>query len=201
MPEPPDGNVFAARMTAMADVLAIYHKSPLTVASGRVYTAQACGRQRDDGIWEGWFEFVPADGSVVLRSPRETTQPNRAALEYWAAGITAVYLEGALQRTVSPPPAVVESPVIPSVYDEPAPTEVLVAGAAPKMEPVLDPFSVYSKGEDLLRRQLAALSPRHLRTIVVAYSLAEPATVDLDALSATELLALIVAAVRRRLAA
>ena len=185
----------------MADVVAIYHKSPLILPDGRVYTAQACGRERDDGIWEGWFEFVPDDGSVVFRSSRETTQPNRAALEYWAAGITPVYLEGALDRTLTPPPTVVEPPVIPSVYDEPAPAEGAGAAVASKIEPVLDPFSVYAKGEDLLRRQLAALSPRHLRAIIIAYALAEPATIDLEALTAPELVALIVAAVRGRLAA
>jgi hypothetical protein len=42
----------------------------------------------------GWFEFLAHDGSAVLRSERETTQPTVADLEYWATGITPVYLEG-----------------------------------------------------------------------------------------------------------
>jgi len=180
----------------MADVLLVYAKSPLRLTDGRTYTAQACGRERDDGTWEGWLEFVPDDGSAVLRSRRETTQPNRVDLEYWATGITPVYLQGALERTLAPsiaaePPA---SPS-PSVYDEPAPPAVS-ATAPPVAEPVLDPFSVYAKGEGLLRRQLAALSPRHLRAIIVAYHLAD-GDMDLEALPARELVALILVAMRR----
>ncbi|HEU4370162.1 MAG TPA: hypothetical protein VFV05_18210 [Methylomirabilota bacterium] len=95
----------------MAHVVLIYHNSALELPDGRVYMAQACGREREDGTWEGWLEFMPDDGPVVLRSQRETTQPNLAALEYWATGITPVYRKGALARTLTPPPAVVEPPV------------------------------------------------------------------------------------------
>jgi hypothetical protein len=189
-------------MSAMADVLLIYTKWPLRLTGGRLYTAQACGRQRDDGTWEGWLEFVPDDGSVVLRSQRETTQPNLADLEYWATGITPVYLQGALERTLSSPVVSEPAPVlpsIPSVYDEPAPPPAS-ATSTPVAEPVLDPFSVYTKGEDMLRRQLSALSPRHLRAIIVGYALADP-DVDLEVLTARELIVLIVVAVRQRLAA
>lgn len=69
-------------------------------AEGRVYAAQVCGREAEDGMWEGWIEFDPGDGGAVLRTPRETGQPNRGALEYWATGLTATYLEGALKRAV-----------------------------------------------------------------------------------------------------
>jgi hypothetical protein len=186
---------------AMAHVVLIYHNSPLTLPDGRLYTAQACGRQRDDGMWEGWLEFVPDDGSVVLRSRRETTQPNLADLEYWATGITPVYLKGALERTLTPPPVAAERAVISSVYDEPAPARVSAAEVTPEPSPVLNPYSVYTKGEDLLRRQLGALSPRHLRAIIVGYDLANPSEVDLDALTVAESIELIVVAVRGRLAA
>jgi hypothetical protein len=172
------------------------------LSDGRVYIAQACGRQREDGIWEGWLEFVPQDGSDAVRSQRETTQPSFADLEYWATGITPVYLEGALERTLTPPPVLAESPVGRSVYDEPAPPEP--AGThvePPKAEPVLNPFSVYTKGEELLWQQLTALSPRHLRAIIVGYELADPSDLDLDAMTAPELRGLIVGAVRGRLAA
>jgi hypothetical protein len=186
----------------MAFVLAIYHRSPLTLPDGRVYTAQACGRGRDDGIWEGWLEFVPHDGSEVLRSARETTQPKQADLEYWAAGLTPVYLRGALERTLTPPAIVVEQPVVRSVYDEPAAPSVPVTDRTAEAEPVpvLDPFSVYAKGEDLLRRQLGALSRRHLRAIILGYDLIDPTGVDLDRLTSAELIALIVAAVRQQAA-
>jgi hypothetical protein len=187
--------------SVMAIVLAVYPDSPLRSSDGRIYTAQACGRDREDGRWEGWFEFLAHDGSGVLRSERETTQPTFADLEYWASGITPVYLEGALERTLTPPPVVVEPPLTQSVYDEPAPTKQPVTVPATETAPVLNPFSVYAKGEVLLRRQLAALPPWHLRAIIVAYDFADPTEIDLEALTATELIELIVGAVRTRLAA
>lgn len=182
----------------MARVVAIYDSLPLVLRDGRTYIAQACGRERADGAWEGWLEFVPDDGSVVLRSQRETTQSNLAALEYWASGLTQIYLVGALERTLTPPPVVVDPPEIPAVYDEPAPPNRIAPVAADEPDPILDPFSEYAKGEDFLRRQLAALGPQHLRAIIAAYHLANPSNVDLDALDAVELTAFIVAAVRDR---
>jgi hypothetical protein len=65
---------------------------------GTRYRAQACGGVITDGLWEGWIEFIPLTGGVPLRSPRETTQPNRVDTIYWATGLTPVYLEGALVR-------------------------------------------------------------------------------------------------------
>jgi hypothetical protein len=185
----------------MARVLAIYQRSLLTLPDGRVYIAQAVGRQRDDGMWEGWLEFVAQDGEPVLRSQRETTQPNLVDLEYWATGLTPVYLQGALERTLTPAtPTAPAAPPVRSAYEEPAPAHTSVAGA-PEPEPVLNPFSVYAKGEDLLRRQLGALSRRHLLTIIGAYDLADVRDVDLERLSTAELIELIIGAVRGRLAA
>src|SRR5205814_7666776 len=93
----------------MAQVIMTYGHL-LTSVNGPVYRARTCGRQRDDGLWEGWVEFVPFDGAPVLRSGRETTQPNLADLEYWASGLTRGYMEGALQRTVATPPLGVATP-------------------------------------------------------------------------------------------
>jgi hypothetical protein len=187
--------------TNMAQVVAVYKDSPLRSSDGRIYTAQACGREREDGMWEGWFEFLAHDGSAVLRSERETTQPTFADLERWASGIRPVYLEGALDRTLTPPPVVVEPPLTQAVYDEPAPPKQPVIVPARESATVLNPFSMYAKGEDLLRRQLAALPPWHLRAIIIGYEFADPADVDLDALTTVELIELIVAGVRTRLAA
>jgi hypothetical protein len=185
----------------MAHVVLVYSGSPLLLDEDRVYVAQACGRERDDGTWEGWLEFVPDDGSPVLLSQRETTQPNLGALEYWATGITPVYLTGALERTLAPPPTVAAPRATPSVYDAPAPVPVPAADDATAPRPVLNPFAVYAKGEDLLRRQLAALGARRLRTIITGYDLADPSDIDLDALTGPELIELIAAAVRERRAA
>ena len=67
--------------------------------SGAVYTVEAWGRQRGDGLWEGWLEFIPTDGISFLRTGRETTQSSLDALAYWATGLEPVYLEGAFGRT------------------------------------------------------------------------------------------------------
>jgi hypothetical protein len=66
------------------------------------YRAQACGAAMTDGLWEGWIEFIPIapGGGARLRSPRETTQPNRVDTLYWATGLTSTYLEGALVRAL-----------------------------------------------------------------------------------------------------
>jgi len=185
----------------MARVVSIYQRSPLLLPEGLVYIAQACGRERDDGMWEGWLEFVPHDGSEVLRSQRETTQPNLTDLEYWATGLTPVYLQGALERTLTPPATPSVPLTVRSAYDEPAPAAPSVADVTPEADPVLNPFSVYAKSEDLLRRQLGALSRRHLLAIIIGYDLADGFGVDLDALTTAELIDLIVGAVRGRLAA
>lgn len=66
---------------------------------GVIYNALVYGEERSDGIWEGWLEFHPADGTdTVLRTGRETSQPNRGALVYWSSGLEVVYIEGALAR-------------------------------------------------------------------------------------------------------
>lgn len=85
----------------MAEVLVTYSE-PLTTADGTVFHARACGREIVDGRWEGWIEFEPVGGTEVLRSGRETMQPNRDDAAYWATGLTPVYLEGALTRAMEP---------------------------------------------------------------------------------------------------
>ena len=66
---------------------------------GVTYCVCACGERREDGRWDGWLEFCPASYSQpILRTDRETTQPNRAALLYWATGLEPLYFEGAFER-------------------------------------------------------------------------------------------------------
>ena len=72
----------------MAEVL-IEFEAPVRSPKGPMYDARVCGRQREDRLWEGWIEFTPLDGGEPVRSGRETTQPNRADLLYWASGLTA----------------------------------------------------------------------------------------------------------------
>jgi hypothetical protein len=142
--------------------------------------------------WQGWIEFVPASGSPI-RSARETTQPNRQDTIYWATGLTPVFLQGSLRRALNPtarPPA---RPAATPYFDEPAET---LASGAPQTESILDPFSVYRKGEALLRRQLAALAGWHLVNIIRHYGLSAESADRLSARPPAELVELIIDAVR-----
>ena len=78
----------------------VQFSTPLQDDTGRTYIAHACGSEMSDGLWQGWVEFLPTDGGTALATGRETTQPNRTDTEYWATGLTEVYLEGALQRAL-----------------------------------------------------------------------------------------------------
>lgn len=177
----------------MAEVLVSY-SDPIS-AVGITYRARACGREMDDGRWEGWIEFESLDGSTVLRSGRETTQPNRTDTAYWATGLTLVYLEGALDRALHPlPPPAPSSADVPA-FDGPAPT---FEEPVPRSESVLNPFSVYRKGEALLRNQLAALAAWHLVNIITAYDLSDLPAHELERMHPMQLIELIVAAVRER---
>jgi hypothetical protein len=176
----------------MAEVL-VEFTDPVTASTGHQYIARACGAPMGDGMWQGWIEFLPIGGGEVLRSSRETTQPNRQDALYWATGLTTVYLEGALERALKPLERVPPPPIAPPVFPEPAPP---VASAPTASEGVLNPFSVYRKGEALLRSQLAALSPWHLVNIIRAYDLSDLDANSLNQTPGPVLIELIVTAVR-----
>jgi len=80
-------------------------KHPTAVVHGdTTFLVWVCGEGRIDGTWEGWLEFHPIDSSQpVLVTEQETSQANRAALEYWADGLEPVYLEGAFGRAHARP--------------------------------------------------------------------------------------------------
>jgi hypothetical protein len=81
-------------------VVLVKFDEAISDADGGLHLAQAVGRQREDGLWEGWLEFLPMKGTDKrLCSERETTQPNRNDLDYWAQGLSRVYLQGALVRS------------------------------------------------------------------------------------------------------
>jgi hypothetical protein len=79
--------------------------TPLVAPTG-TYVARVYGRQQESGIWEAWFVFFPLDGGEPLATDRETTQSKREDVVYWATGISATYLEGALQRALDRRPEV-----------------------------------------------------------------------------------------------
>ena len=162
---------------------------------GREYQPQACGMLGTDGLWDGWIEFISPDRAV--RTERETSQPNRDDLMYWAQGLTHAYLEGAMARALAPIPIVELEVRERSMFDGPAPAPlrrpVLVEPHA-----ILDPFAVYTQGEHVLRRQLLALSPDQLSNVIVAYRLGEPLPVSVTANEVTRRVDETVAVVRQR---
>jgi hypothetical protein len=178
-------------MTQVAEVL-VQFTDPVGDEDGRLYVARACGAEMDDdGRWQGWIEFLPQDGGEPIRSGRETTQPNRVDTEYWATGLTQVYLEGALHRALKPLRPAPDPVIPPPIFKGPAGEE----SAPPVAESVLNPFSVYRKGETLLRNQLAALSPWHLANIAYAYQLSDLDATTLHRMPANALIELIVTGV------
>ena len=62
----------------------------------QTYRIDIEGEERADGTWGGRIVFV--DGDTRRVTGQETSQPNRAAVEYWGTGLETVYLEGALGR-------------------------------------------------------------------------------------------------------
>lgn len=169
--------------------------APVVAKNGGTYVACACGAEMDRGMWQGWIEFVPMDGGPTIRSGRETTQPNRQDTAYWATGLTPVFLEGALDRALNPLVRAAPRPEPETAFDAPAREGVQ---QHPVHETVLNPFSVYQKGEDLLRRQLSALSGWHLVSIITAYELSHQREADLAVTPESVLAELIVSAVRER---
>jgi hypothetical protein len=66
---------------------------------GTTYIVRVYAQERTDGTWAGWIEFHPiAERKPVLRTGQETSQPNRAAIEYWTLGLEPIYFDGAFAR-------------------------------------------------------------------------------------------------------
>jgi hypothetical protein len=184
----------AGRLLSCTPMAMTVHAFPRAIPGRmRTYGPRACGRERADGLWEGWIEFDATDGAETLRSERETTQPNLADLKYWATGLSDVYLEGVMARILTRSGAAIDQP--PAVFDAPAPSRrARSAGLGP--DAILDPYSVYAKSPAVLVQELRALRAWHLRQIIREYRLADHA-VDLEALSEAELANLIVVRVSR----
>jgi len=145
---------------------------------GRRYFAQALGEETAGGMWEGWLESVAVDDSALpVWSARETTQPNRKSLDYWAQGLTRVYLEGAAVRACNPKPIPRQKDFAasePRRASAPRPASRPTSGSPFNARPLLDPFKVYAQGEHILRSELRALSHEQVKTIATAYGFAAP---------------------------
>lgn len=68
--------------------------------SGLWYRPRAYGDPQSDGTWDGWLVFFPLAGGAAVAPERETTRSTFDELVIWAAGLTPVYLEGALARAL-----------------------------------------------------------------------------------------------------
>ena len=152
----------------MAEVL-VQFDAVVTANDGRRFIPRACGRPAGN-VWDGWIEFVSIDSGPPVRTPRETEQPNRGDLLYWAQGLTQVYLDGALARALLEPVVIDRERTVEPYFEGPAPAPLrratVPAGFA---RPVLDPFSVALQGEDILLRELGALDTPRIRDIVLAH--------------------------------
>lgn len=175
------------------EVIAEYDAPVAAANDASVWSARACAHPTAAN-WEGWIEFVPLTaGHVPVRTPTETTQVDREAMERWALGLSPTYLEGALARARERP-AVAATETAPPLFDTPAPV-VGVLNVEPRQpHALLDPYDVYVQGEQLLVDQLAALDVTHLRDIVLAYEMTTPETAELA--TRAELTSHILAAVR-----
>ena len=156
----------------MAEILVKFDE-PIAAPRGKTYLAHAVGKEVDGGLWDGWLEFQGVDdGSDVLVSGRETTQPNRKNVEYWAQGLTKVYLQGALGRAISLAEPPRERPSVepePPLFSEPASRGPNTFSPRPlSRRAILDPFQVYAQGEQILLGELNALSRDHLENIAAA---------------------------------
>lgn len=181
----------------MADLLVAY-ESPVSDDSGS-YDARAVGRYAEDGMWEGWLEFVPLDGrDEVLVTSVESRQPERSHLVYWATGLTPVYLEGALERARKPVTVHVRQAVTPA-SSAPAPRfEKTTVAPSPSPEAVLDPFEIGGRSLDILRQELGALNRPRLANIIAAYQL-NGTNEDLSWMSDAQLAHFIVTAVEAQM--
>ena len=164
--------------------------SPVVLRNTR-YTVEAHG-DRCGGEWQGWLEFSSVDDGR-WRSPRQTIQPNRAALCAWAAGLSQRDLECAHRRAVRVTTSTPAGP--PSRSSARTSSFRLAVDVSAADRVAVNPYVLWAKDQQLLHEELTALTPWHLRQIVRAYGMSQ-ADVDSDTSTREELVSLITEAVR-----
>jgi hypothetical protein len=87
---------------SMRELLVKFTATTRSQDSNDEFWPEVYGTRADDGLWEAWIEFTPVGGGDPIRTDRETKQPNRDLTMYWAQGLSATYLEGALERALKP---------------------------------------------------------------------------------------------------
>jgi len=84
------------------DTIVDEFEQPVSDSSGETYRVALAGRSRPHDTWQGWLVFIRRRDGRRVETTVETTQPNREALRYWAAGLTDADFEGALERARAP---------------------------------------------------------------------------------------------------
>jgi hypothetical protein len=87
-----------ASRPASAAIVVAELVQPVYDGTGTEYVPRVLGRERFDGTWEGWLEFVAVGSATVVQTGRETTQSKYDDLAYWARGLEPTYLSGAFTR-------------------------------------------------------------------------------------------------------
>lgn len=164
------------------------------------FVARIAARLGVDGRWEAWIEFSPQGGGPILRSQRETTQSDLASIERWAEGVSLVYLQGSLERTLAREHGQVRVPSVHGPrFDGPAPD--LRTGRRPAPDDVaLNPITLAQRGDDQLRAGLVELPTSELRAIALAFNFDQGWAIDVEALDRIALEELIVSSTWRRIA-
>ena len=176
----------------MAEVL-VEFVEPVSSEDGTYYTARACGSDMPGGQMAGMDRVRAARRGDPIRSPRETTQPNRQDTDYWATGLDAGVSRGRASPSLKRPARPLARDIAAPLFERPADNFIM---GPPVTESILDPFSVYRKGEALLRRQLSAMAGWHLVNIITHYGLSREDTALLSAREPVQLVELIIDAVR-----
>jgi hypothetical protein len=73
-------------------------REPIVDPAGNGFKAKACALPNAKGLWQGWIEFNPVNGSPTSRSPAETKQAPRSGVVKWAAGLPTDHFSCALDR-------------------------------------------------------------------------------------------------------
>ena len=85
----------------MAQTL-IRFDTPVTHRDGRQYSAQACGRERDNGQWEAWLEFEDVETGEIspIAARNDTAEQEGLCL---LGDRTDAGVSGGRARSDSPP--------------------------------------------------------------------------------------------------
>ena len=129
---------------------------------------------------KAWLEFEDVETGEVLRSQRETTQPNEKDTVYWATGLTPVYLAG---RTRSHSPSAEGQRAgtgATTAFRRPCTTPRASASDLSNREPILDPFSVYDKNPGSAGPGADGAAGLHLRQIIRDFDLVDERDVRLE---------------------